>query len=792
MVVRATAGLKTISKSRKHLKKPLLSNHYYSLPPLLHRHSLLRRSSFCDLICKAFYHEPEAENPCKLPAFQLQARLWIHSCTHMNSAELPAEKAPSDKSADVGNAGEIAGATKMKRKKLKGKRAVVRWLKFFRYKKKKEYERMTAEEKILYKLRKARKKEERMIESLKKLEPKETSETAHDPEILSPEEHFYFLKMGLKCKNYVPVGRRGIYQGVILNMHLHWKKHQTLQVIVKTFTPEEVKEIAVELARLTGGIVLGIHEENTIIMYRGKNYVQPPTEIMSPRVTLSRKKALDKSKYRDGLRAVRRYIPRLQQDLELLQAHAKNQAENINEPIPELQSAENSVTNSADPSNPGSRYSARLRELIGEGNSSSDDVDSITDLDDELDSGALSDIFETESDSDAEEIVEKPLYLDAFERIPVNKDDGSGDFEAHLRQISMNARSKKSKSGIIDCNTPDFDEERAEEVWRRKVMAAMLQVLKLSFLFNPRPVSLTRLLPNSNFFIPRGDGSVGMRRYAAADSGHIVPRKKKRRLDEVCLERYEQYSRTFIQSWILQGKVFVDGKKVTKAGTPVSDKSAVEIHAEVPKYVCRAGHKLEAAIEKLDLHVTGKVALDSGLSTGGFTDCLLQHGASFVYGIDVGYGQVADKIRRDERVSVIERTNLRYLTELPQKVDLVTLDLSFISILKVIPAVMKIMKEEAELVTLVKPQFEAHRSQVGGGGIVRDPKVHQEVLDRIIKGVEEFGFERKGWIESPLKGAEGNTEFLVHFTRAIEKTSIPESQISSSLSTVEDADKLIE
>ncbi|KAL9669877.1 hypothetical protein QQ045_007427 [Rhodiola kirilowii] len=455
MVVRATAGLKTISKSRKHLKKPLFSNHYYSLPPLLHRHSLRRRSSFCDLICKAFYHEPEAENPCKLPAFQLQARLWIHSCTHMNSAELPAEKAPSDKSADVGNAGEV---TKMKRKKLKGKRAVVRWLKFFRYKKKKEYERMTAEEKILYKLRKARKKEERMVESLKKLEPKETSETAHDPEILSPEEHFYFLKMGLKCKNYVPVGRRGIYQGVILNMHLHWKKHQTLQVIVKTFTPEEVKEIAVELARLTGGIVLDIHEENTIIMYRGKNYVQPPTEIMSPRVTLSRKKALDKSKYRDGLRAVRRYIPRLQQDLELLQAHAKNQAENMKEPIPELQSAENSVTNSADPSNPGSRYSARLRELIGEGNSSSDDVDSITDLDDELDSGALSDIFETESDSDAEEIVEKPLYLDAFERIPVNKDDGSGDFEAHLRQISMNARSKKSKSGIIDCNTPDFDE----------------------------------------------------------------------------------------------------------------------------------------------------------------------------------------------------------------------------------------------------------------------------------------------------------------------------------------------
>lgn len=138
----------------------------------------------------------------------------------------------------------------------------------------------------------AQKKEGRLVEALKKIEPTESSETTHDPEILTPEEHFYFLKMGLKCKNYVPVGRRGIYQGVILNMHLHWKKHQTLQVVVKTFSPEEIKEIAVELARLTGGIVLDIYEENTIIMYRGKNYSQPPTEIMSPRVTLPRKKVL--------------------------------------------------------------------------------------------------------------------------------------------------------------------------------------------------------------------------------------------------------------------------------------------------------------------------------------------------------------------------------------------------------------------------------------------------------------------------------------------------------------------
>lgn len=248
------------------------------------------------------------------------------------------------------------------------------------------------------------------------------------------------------------------------------------------------------------------------------------------------------------------------------------------------------------------------------------------------------------------------------------------------------------------------------------------------------------------------------------------PPKKKKRLDEVCLEKYEQYSRTYIQSWILQGKVFVDGKVVNKAGTPVSDKSVVKIMAEVPKYVCRAGHKLEAAIEQLDIDVSGKVALDSGLSTGGFTDCLLQYGASFVYGVDVGYGQVAEKIRTDERVSVIERTNLRHLPGLPQRVDLVTLDLSFISILLVMAAVVNVMKEEATLVTLVKPQFEARRSQVGSGGIVRDPLVHQEVLERIIKGVENFGFSSKGWIESPLKGAEGNTEFLVHFIRTAEKS----------------------
>ncbi|KAL6522272.1 hypothetical protein OROHE_016825 [Orobanche hederae] len=314
-----------------------------------------------------------------------------------------------------------------------------------------------------------------------------------------------------------------------------------------------------------------------------------------------------------------------------------------------------------------------------------------------------------------------------------------------------------------------------------------------------------------------------VRSFAVSSSEKIKVQRKKRRLDEVCVERFQQYSRSFIQSWIMQGKVSVDGTVVNKSGTPISDKAVVEINAEVPKYVCRAGHKLEAAIEQLEIDVIGKVALDSGLSTGGFTDCLLQYGASFVYGVDVGYGQVADKIRQHDCVSVIDRTNLRYLSELPQKVDLVTLDLSFISILTVMPAVVNLMKNDAILVTLIKPQFEAHRSQhleyvfglvearapkarasgapraldsyglhaidpkivlikVGGGGIVRDPLVHKEVLAKIVNGVQDLGFQCKGWIESPLKGADGNQEFLASFSRTdmedAEIISVPKADIA--------------
>ncbi|XP_031374562.1 uncharacterized CRM domain-containing protein At3g25440, chloroplastic isoform X2 [Punica granatum] len=372
---------------------------------------------------------------------------WVRSCPYSNEAlEQPKHL---ERSTAVGD-----GETKVKRKKLKGKRAVVRWLKFFRWKKKKEYERMTAEEKNLYKLRKARKKEERLVESLKKIEPKESSEIIHDPEILTPEEHFFFLKMAHKCKNYVPIGRRGIYQGVILNMHLHWKKHQTVKVEVKTFSPDEVKGIAAELARLTGGIVLDIHEENTIIMYRGKNYCQPPTEIMSPRVTLSRKKALDKSKYRDGLRAVRKQIPRLEQELELLRAQAERPAENKTELVEDTKVADDDKNAHLGVSSLQMENSSRLKEIIERAEDCVDD-ESNTELGIESDSEDLSDIFETDSETEPEDKAGDNLYLDAVDKFPAHSGEEPEDFEDHLRQISMDSRNARTEKHL---STPNLDE----------------------------------------------------------------------------------------------------------------------------------------------------------------------------------------------------------------------------------------------------------------------------------------------------------------------------------------------
>ncbi|XP_019231567.1 PREDICTED: uncharacterized CRM domain-containing protein At3g25440, chloroplastic-like [Nicotiana attenuata] len=428
----------TICKSRQ--LKHLFSNPFIFQPLLSHSLPQQRTSPFTAK-CKVLLGGVAVGSHLRAPKCDL-------GCVYLGRGFCTLGKAVES----AAGVEESSGEGKIKRKKLKGKRQVVRWLKFFRWKKKKDFQRMTAENKILFKLSKARKKEERLLEALKKVEPKEKSEATHDPEILSPEEHFYFLKMGEKSKNYVPVGRRGIYQGVILNMHLHWKKHQTLKVVVKTFSREEVKEIAAELARLSGGIVLDIQDDNSIIMYRGKNYSQPPTEIMSPRSTLSRKKALDKSKYRDGLRAVRRYIPRLEQDLELLRLQAENKSGTPEDK--HLLGSENS--NHEDRSDLRTEASNKLKQMMIENDEQGEEGESTTYSDIVSDSEDLSDIFETDSDEEDEDKIEEPFYLDEFEKFHVHSNGEEQDFEEHLRQISSNSR--KEKSLCKDADTPDLDE----------------------------------------------------------------------------------------------------------------------------------------------------------------------------------------------------------------------------------------------------------------------------------------------------------------------------------------------
>jgi len=239
----------------------------------------------------------------------------------------------------------------------------------------------------------------------------------------------------------------------------------------------------------------------------------------------------------------------------------------------------------------------------------------------------------------------------------------------------------------------------------------------------------------------------------------------KKRLDIAILERHPEYSRRQIQSWIMQGKVLVNDAVITKNGILVSDDARITLNIEEPKYVSRAGFKLEKALDHFNLDVSNLVVLDAGLSTGGFTDCLLQRGAQKVYGIDVGYGQVHEKIRNDPRVIVQERTNLREVRDVGQKVDLVTLDLSFISVLKVMDAINSVLSDNGQLIILIKPQFEAQKGQVGRGGIIKDPAIHQSVIEQVTKGVEAAGFTCIGVIESPIEGATGNKEFLGYFKR---------------------------
>ncbi|MCB9493242.1 MAG: TlyA family RNA methyltransferase [Epsilonproteobacteria bacterium] len=243
-----------------------------------------------------------------------------------------------------------------------------------------------------------------------------------------------------------------------------------------------------------------------------------------------------------------------------------------------------------------------------------------------------------------------------------------------------------------------------------------------------------------------------------------MSKKVKTRLDVLVGQQWPALSRSHIQSLILQGKVTVRGELQTKPGTMLDPEVEITVDLSQDKYVSRAGHKLEAALKAFEVDVNGLVVLDAGISTGGFTDCLLQHGAARVYGVDVGYGQVHEKIRVDQRLVLLERTNLRHLKQLPEKVDLVTLDLSFISILKVMPAVSELLKPGGRIIVLIKPQFEAEREDIGRKGLVRSEQVHERVIEKLREQMPDYGYSLAGLIESPITGAaSGNKEFLGMF-----------------------------
>jgi len=219
-------------------------------------------------------------------------------------------------------------------------------------------------------------------------------------------------------------------------------------------------------------------------------------------------------------------------------------------------------------------------------------------------------------------------------------------------------------------------------------------------------------------------------------------------------------SRAKAQALIMAGEVTVAGQAVIKSGTLVPEDAEIAI-TKPPPFVSRGGLKLEHALDRFQLDVAGKIAADIGASTGGFTDCLLQRGAKRVYAVDVGYGQLDYHLRKDRRVVVMERVNARYPIPLPEKIDLATIDVSFISVEKVILSVAKLLNASGYIIVLLKPQFEARRVEVGKGGIIKEPAVHARVLGRFIAWLSEHEFRLNGLVASPVLGASGNREFLL-------------------------------
>lgn len=244
----------------------------------------------------------------------------------------------------------------------------------------------------------------------------------------------------------------------------------------------------------------------------------------------------------------------------------------------------------------------------------------------------------------------------------------------------------------------------------------------------------------------------------------------KERLDVLMVKRGLAASREKAKAVIMAGDVLVDGQREDKAGTMFADTVDITLKGNPLPYVSRGGLKLEKAMTHFNLMLDGKVCMDVGASTGGFTDCMLQNGAVKVYAVDVGHGQLDWKLRNDERVVCMERTNIRYVVpeDIQERPSFVSIDVSFISLTKVLGPVRELMEKDGELVCLIKPQFEAGREKVGKKGVVRDPAVHEEVICKVMEFAAEIGFELLHLEYSPIKGPEGNIEYLLHVRKAAE------------------------
>ena len=236
----------------------------------------------------------------------------------------------------------------------------------------------------------------------------------------------------------------------------------------------------------------------------------------------------------------------------------------------------------------------------------------------------------------------------------------------------------------------------------------------------------------------------------------------KKRVDVLMVEQGLAESRQKAQAIIMAGQVFIGDKRCDKGGLTLDEGTVLEVRGQTLRYVSRGGLKLEKAMKCFPITLEGKIAADIGASTGGFTDCMLQNGASKVYAVDVGYGQLAWSLRSDPRVICLERTNARYLSheQIPEELDFASIDVSFISLKLILPALRSVMKPDGQVAALIKPQFEAGREKVGKKGVVRDPAVHLEVLEQFLVHASEAGFTVKGIDFSPIRGPEGNIEYL--------------------------------